>query len=45
MLLLLTHMPFLVQGASKTNIALIVTDDEASAAVRGLHREFFEPPN
>ena len=33
----------LLQGASKTNIALIVADEEASAAVRGLHCEFFEP--
>jgi hypothetical protein len=33
----------LLQGASKTNIALIVADEEASAAVQGLHCEFFEP--
>jgi aspartokinase len=32
----------LLQGASKTNISLIVSDEEASGAVRGLHREFFE---
>jgi aspartokinase len=31
-----------LQGASKTNISLIVSDEEAAAAVRGLHCEFFE---
>jgi hypothetical protein len=30
------------QGASKTNIALVVTDAEAKHALRALHREFFE---
>jgi aspartate kinase len=30
------------QGASKTNIALIVEDGEAKAALRALHAEFFE---
>lgn len=29
------------QGASKTNIALIVDDAEAKAALRALHVEFF----
>ncbi len=32
----------LLQGASKTNISLIVCDSEATAAVQGLHAEFFE---
>ena len=31
----------LSQGASKTNIALIVNDAEAKAALRVLHQEFF----
>jgi aspartate kinase len=30
------------QGASKTNIALIVSDEEAKHTLRALHREFFE---
>ena len=30
------------QGASKTNISLIVSDSEAHIAVRALHAEFFE---
>jgi len=29
------------QGASKTNIALIVNDTEAKSALRALHKEFF----
>ena len=29
------------QGASKTNIALIVEDGEAKQALRALHEEFF----
>jgi len=29
------------QGASKTNIALILHDDEATHALRCLHKEFF----
>ena len=32
----------LSQGASKTNIALIVTDEEAKVALQALHAEFFE---
>lgn len=31
----------LSQGASKTNIALIVNDSEAKSALRALHQEFF----
>lgn len=33
------------QGASKTNIALIVNDTEAKEALRALHEEFFGTPN
>jgi aspartate kinase len=29
------------QGASKTNISLLVGDDQGSAAVNAIHREFF----
>ena len=32
----------LLQGASKTNISLIVANCEAERAVKGLHHEFFE---
>lgn len=35
------NVQMLSQGASKTNIALIVNDAEAKAALRALHEEFF----
>ncbi|PRW57458.1 Aspartokinase chloroplastic [Chlorella sorokiniana] len=35
------NVQMLSQGASKTNIALIVNDEEAKAALRALHQEFF----
>lgn len=31
----------LSQGASKTNIALIINDAEAKTALKALHTEFF----
>ena len=33
----------MLQGASKTNISLIVANCEAELALRSLHHEFFEP--
>lgn len=36
------NVQMMSQGASKTNISLIVNDGEAKQAVRALHREFFE---
>ena len=36
------NVKMISQGASKTNISLIVSDSEAHIAVRALHAEFFE---
>jgi aspartate kinase len=36
------NVKMMSQGASKTNISLIVADEEGKHAVRALHREFFE---
>jgi aspartate kinase len=36
------NVKMMSQGASKTNISLIVCDSEAASAVRALHHEFFE---
>jgi len=36
------NVKMMSQGASKTNISLIVADEEAERAVKGLHRDFFE---
>ena len=35
------NVQMLSQGASKTNISLIVADAQAKHAVRALHAEFF----
>jgi aspartate kinase len=35
------NVQMMSQGASKTNIALIVNDAEAKRALRALHKEFF----
>ena len=35
------NVQMMSQGASKTNISLIVREDEAKQAVRALHDEFF----
>ena len=35
------NVQMMSQGASKTNISLIVSDAEAKHAVRALHAEFF----
>ena len=35
------NVKMMSQGASKTNISLIVADAEAQAVVRALHSEFF----
>ncbi|PSC72184.1 aspartate kinase [Micractinium conductrix] len=39
------NVQMMSQGASKTNIALIVNDTEAKEALRALHEEFFGTPN
>lgn len=36
------NVKMMSQGASKTNISLVVADAESEAVVQGLHREFFE---
>lgn len=35
------NVKMMSQGASKTNISLIVSDEEGKTAVRALHQEFF----
>ena len=35
------NVKMMSQGASKTNISLIVADSEAAGVVRALHDEFF----
>lgn len=35
------NVQMLSQGASKTNIALIINDAEAKTALKALHAEFF----
>ncbi len=35
------NVKMMSQGASKTNISLIVSDSEAKQVVRALHDEFF----
>lgn len=35
------NVQMMSQGASKTNISLIVSEEEAKQAVRALHAEFF----
>jgi len=35
------NVKMMSQGASKTNISLIVSDAEGQRAVRALHRQFF----
>lgn len=36
------NVKMMSQGASKTNISLIVGDEQGKQAVRALHEEFFE---
>ena len=36
------NVQMMSQGASKTNISLIVKDTESKHALRALHKEFFE---
>ena len=35
------NVQMMSQGASKTNISLIVSEEEAKKAVKALHAEFF----
>jgi aspartate kinase len=36
------NIQMMSQGASKSNIALIIRDDQATHTLRALHHEFFE---
>ena len=39
------NVKMMSQGASKTNISLIVDDSEGTLAVQSLHHEFFGEPD